>query len=224
MGALDSLLSLVESQRARGLVIAVGEPPQLVFDEGSRPLSMPALAAQQVEAFAREVGAASATGSRYETSTRPSLRGPRGGCGAVAAPQLRERRRARARRAAEPVACAKRRGSRRAADRAARRVAGRARLRPAVVERTGAARALRRRAPRARRPDPRRLRHARAARAGARRARASAARGAGQRGSDHRAARRRHSGSGSGSTCSGRIAGSRRRCARSGGLLRGSPI
>jgi twitching motility protein PilT len=68
MSALDSLLGLVESQRARGLVIMVGEPPQIVFDDGSRPLSMPALAAAQVEAFAREVGATSA-GSHYVTST-----------------------------------------------------------------------------------------------------------------------------------------------------------
>jgi twitching motility protein PilT len=69
MGALDSLLALVESQHARGLVIAVGKPPQLVFDGGSRSLSMPELAAEQVEAFTREVGAVSATGSHYETST-----------------------------------------------------------------------------------------------------------------------------------------------------------
>ena len=69
MGALDSLLGLVDSQRARGLVIAVGEPPQLVFDGGRRPLSMPALAAEQVETFARAVRAAIATGSRYETNS-----------------------------------------------------------------------------------------------------------------------------------------------------------
>ncbi len=68
MGVIDSLLSLVESQRARGLVIAVGEAPQLVFADGDQPLSMPALTAQQVEAFVREVGAASETSSRYETS------------------------------------------------------------------------------------------------------------------------------------------------------------
>jgi hypothetical protein len=68
MSAIDSLLRLVESQNARGLVIAVGEAPQLVFADGGEPLSMPALAAEQVEALRREVGAASATGSRYETS------------------------------------------------------------------------------------------------------------------------------------------------------------
>src|SRR5258705_9915236 len=69
MGAIDSLLSLVESQHARGLVIAAGEAPQLVFADGGEPLSMPMLAVEQVEAFVREVGAASATGSRYETSS-----------------------------------------------------------------------------------------------------------------------------------------------------------
>ena len=68
MSALDSLLGLVESQRALGLLIVVGEPPQIVFDGESRPLSMPALTAAQVEAFAREVGATSA-GSHYVTST-----------------------------------------------------------------------------------------------------------------------------------------------------------
>ena len=68
MGALASLLGLVESERARGLVIAVGESPQLVFDDGVRPLSMPALAAAQVEAVAHVVGAAAATGSRFQTS------------------------------------------------------------------------------------------------------------------------------------------------------------
>jgi twitching motility protein PilT len=68
MGALDSLLGLIDSQRARGLVIAVGEPPQLVFEDGRRPLSMPALAEEQVETFAREVRAALATGTRYETN------------------------------------------------------------------------------------------------------------------------------------------------------------
>ncbi len=69
MGVIDSLLRLVESQRARGLVIAVGEAPQLVSADGGRPLSMPALTAEQVEAFVREVGAAAATGSRYETGS-----------------------------------------------------------------------------------------------------------------------------------------------------------
>ena len=73
MGALDSLLGLIDSQRARGLVIAVGEPPQLVFDGGRRALSMPALAAEQVETFAREVRAAVATGSRYETRSGRSF-------------------------------------------------------------------------------------------------------------------------------------------------------
>src|SRR2546425_5433576 len=69
MGAIDSLLGLVESQHARGLVIAVGEAPQLVLVDRSEPLSMPILAAEQVEAFAREVGSVLAKSSRYETSS-----------------------------------------------------------------------------------------------------------------------------------------------------------
>ena len=68
MSVIDSLLRLVESQHARGLVIAAGEAPQLDFAGRCEPLSMPALAGEQVEAIARELGAALATGSRYETS------------------------------------------------------------------------------------------------------------------------------------------------------------
>ena len=69
MAVVDSLLGLVESQRARGLVIRSGEAPQLVFDAERRPLSMPPIPATTVAEFARDVAADtdSGSGSRYET-------------------------------------------------------------------------------------------------------------------------------------------------------------
>jgi hypothetical protein len=65
-GALDSLLGLVDSQRARGLVIAVGEPPQLVFD-GGRPAPLDAGTQRGAgrERFARARALADRDGLRY---------------------------------------------------------------------------------------------------------------------------------------------------------------
>jgi twitching motility protein PilT len=64
MAVIDSLLGLVESQRARGLVIAPDRAPELLLAEGRRALSMPPIAARVVEGFAREVGG----GGHYETA------------------------------------------------------------------------------------------------------------------------------------------------------------
>ncbi len=70
MAVVDSLLSLIASQRARGLVIASGAAPELVFADERRPLSMPAIPADRVAEFAEEVAAGSNGGEsvRYQTS------------------------------------------------------------------------------------------------------------------------------------------------------------
>ncbi len=70
MAVVDSLLSLIASQRARGLVIASGAAPELVFADERRPLSMPAIPADRVAEFAAEVAAGSNGGesTRYQTS------------------------------------------------------------------------------------------------------------------------------------------------------------
>ncbi len=54
MAAIDSLLALIESQKATGMVLRAREPPVLVGGQG-RGLTMPSLDAQVLETFAAEV-------------------------------------------------------------------------------------------------------------------------------------------------------------------------
>ena len=70
MAVVDSLLGLVESQRAQGLVIEANSVPELVLADGPRLLSMPAIPSEDVAAFAREVATSSGgAAERYQTST-----------------------------------------------------------------------------------------------------------------------------------------------------------
>lgn len=54
MAAIDSLLALIESQKATGMVLRAREPPVLVGGQG-RGLTMPSLDAQVLDTFASEV-------------------------------------------------------------------------------------------------------------------------------------------------------------------------
>jgi twitching motility protein PilT len=67
MAVIDALLALVESQRAQGIVIAADRAPELVHPDGRRPLSMPAIPADTVAGFAREVAAVPGASPRYQT-------------------------------------------------------------------------------------------------------------------------------------------------------------
>jgi twitching motility protein PilT len=67
MAVIDALLGLVDSQRAQGMVIAADRAPELVHADGRRPLSMPAIPAETVAGFAREVAAAPGRSPRYQT-------------------------------------------------------------------------------------------------------------------------------------------------------------
>ena len=55
MAAIDGLLALIDLRKAYGLVLATGEVPTLLVGDGTRPLSMPALAPAMLEAFVEEV-------------------------------------------------------------------------------------------------------------------------------------------------------------------------
>ena len=65
MAVVDSLLGLVVSQRAQGLVIHADAAPELILADGQRPLSMPPIPAETVAAFAVEIDGVN---GRYETS------------------------------------------------------------------------------------------------------------------------------------------------------------